>query len=189
MPFARASIRLAAWSAACLALQAAPAQSAEISVTFTAHHAYLGSDDGFFAGILLTGQDLFRVDLGQVVGKYIGETEKNLGLLFNRIGTGDVTLLFDEADALFGKRTDVKDANDRFADDFIVLDLAAGTWHGQVALGPDDGVREDGVYELAGRFADLTVTPVAAPSGLAALATALVLLGAATTGGRRRAAA
>ncbi|MEJ8853137.1 ATP-binding protein [Variovorax robiniae] len=58
---------------------------------------------------------LFRVDLAGVTSKWIGETEKNLGELFARAEHADVVLLFDEADSLFGKRTEVKDANDRYA--------------------------------------------------------------------------
>ncbi|AOF85222.1 ATPase associated with various cellular activities family protein [Hydrogenophaga sp. RAC07] len=61
------------------------------------------------------GMPLYRVDLASVTSKYIGETEKNLGELFARAESAEVIILFDEADALFGKRTDVKDANDRFA--------------------------------------------------------------------------
>ncbi len=61
------------------------------------------------------GMPLYRVDLASVTSKYIGETEKNLGELFARAEHAEVILLFDEADALFGKRTEVKDANDRFA--------------------------------------------------------------------------
>ena len=58
---------------------------------------------------------LFRIDLSQVVNKYIGETEKNLRRLFDAADSCDVILFFDEADALFGKRTEVKDAHDRYA--------------------------------------------------------------------------
>ena len=61
------------------------------------------------------GLPLYRVDLAAVTSKYIGETEKNLAQLFARAEHAEVLLLFDEADALFGKRTDVKDSNDRFA--------------------------------------------------------------------------
>jgi len=61
------------------------------------------------------GMPLYRVDLASVTSKYIGETEKNLAQLFARAEHAEVVLLFDEADALFGKRTDVKDSNDRFA--------------------------------------------------------------------------
>ncbi|MGD1873301.1 MAG: ATP-binding protein [Mastigocoleus sp.] len=59
--------------------------------------------------------DLYRIDLSAVVSKYIGETEKNLGKVFDAAETGGVILLFDEADALFGKRSEVKDSHDRHA--------------------------------------------------------------------------
>jgi len=59
--------------------------------------------------------DLYRVDLSQVVSKYIGETEKNLSRVFHAAEKGGGILLFDEADALFGKRSDVKDSHDRYA--------------------------------------------------------------------------
>lgn len=62
-----------------------------------------------------TGLPLYRIDLSQVVNKYIGETEKNLARVFDAAEKMRCILLFDEADALFGKRTEVKDANDRFA--------------------------------------------------------------------------
>ncbi len=58
---------------------------------------------------------MFRIDLSQVVNKYIGETEKNLKRLFDAASAADAILFFDEADALFGKRTEVKDAHDRYA--------------------------------------------------------------------------
>src|SRR5690606_10867649 len=61
------------------------------------------------------GLPLYRVDLASVTSKYIGETEKNLSQLFARAEHAEVVLMFDEADALFGKRTDVKDSNDRYA--------------------------------------------------------------------------
>jgi hypothetical protein len=61
------------------------------------------------------GLPLYRVDLAAVTSKYIGETEKNLAQLLARAEQAEVVLLFDEADSLFGKRTDVRDANDRFA--------------------------------------------------------------------------
>lgn len=62
-----------------------------------------------------TSRPVFRVDLSLVVSKYIGETEKNLGQLFNEAEHKDWILFFDEADALFGKRTATKGANDRYA--------------------------------------------------------------------------
>jgi AAA+ superfamily predicted ATPase len=59
--------------------------------------------------------DLYRVDLSQVVNKYIGETEKNLRRVFDAAEESGSVLLFDEADALFGKRSEVKDSHDRYA--------------------------------------------------------------------------
>ena len=61
------------------------------------------------------GKDLYRVDLNAVVSGYIGETEKNLGRVFNAAKDSHAVLFFDEADALFGKRADVKDSADRDA--------------------------------------------------------------------------
>jgi hypothetical protein len=60
-------------------------------------------------------QDLYRVDLSSVVSKYIGETEKNLSAAFDEAERAGAVLFFDEADALFGKRTEVRDAHDRYA--------------------------------------------------------------------------
>jgi hypothetical protein len=59
--------------------------------------------------------DLYRIDLSAVVSKYIGETEKNLRRVFDAAEDGGAVLLFDEADALFGKRSEVKDSHDRYA--------------------------------------------------------------------------
>jgi len=61
------------------------------------------------------GLDLYRIDLSTVVSKYIGETEKNLARIFAEATTSNAILFFDEADALFGKRTQVRDAHDRYA--------------------------------------------------------------------------
>jgi hypothetical protein len=61
------------------------------------------------------GLDLYRIDLSAVVSKYIGETEKNLKRVFDAAEEGGAILLFDEADALFGKRSEVKDSHDRYA--------------------------------------------------------------------------
>lgn len=61
------------------------------------------------------GLDLYRIDLGQVVSKYIGETEKNLANTFEAAEASGAVLFFDEADALFGKRSEVKDSHDRYA--------------------------------------------------------------------------
>jgi len=76
-----------------------------------------GTGKTLVAGWLATklGLPLYRVDLASVVSKYIGETEKNLATLLARAEYSEIVLLFDEADSLFGKRTDIKDSNDRFA--------------------------------------------------------------------------
>lgn len=62
-----------------------------------------------------TGKDVYRIDLSRVVSKYIGETEKNLSHLFDKAVDKNWILFFDEADALFGKRTDIRDAHDKYA--------------------------------------------------------------------------
>ncbi|MBZ0233658.1 MAG: ATP-binding protein, partial [Deltaproteobacteria bacterium] len=61
------------------------------------------------------GLELIRIDLSQVVSKWVGETEKNLGKIFDEAQDAAAMLLFDEADALFGKRTEVRSAQDRYA--------------------------------------------------------------------------
>jgi SpoVK/Ycf46/Vps4 family AAA+-type ATPase len=69
------------------------------------------------AGILAKelGLDIYKIDLSSVVSKYIGETEKQLSQIFREAQTSNAILLFYEADALFGKRSEVKDAHDRYA--------------------------------------------------------------------------
>jgi AAA+ superfamily predicted ATPase len=66
-----------------------------------------------------TGRDVYKVDLSLVVSKYIGETEKNLAKVFDQAQHKGWILFFDEADALFGKRTETKDAHDRYANQEI----------------------------------------------------------------------
>jgi ATP-dependent 26S proteasome regulatory subunit len=61
------------------------------------------------------GLDLFKIDLSTIVSKYIGETEKNLERIFSEAETSNAILFFDEADALFGKRSEVRDSHDRYA--------------------------------------------------------------------------
>jgi len=61
------------------------------------------------------GQDLYKIDLSMMVSKYIGETEKNLNRVFTEAQTSNAILFFDEADAIFGKRSEVKDSHDRYA--------------------------------------------------------------------------
>lgn len=100
--------------------------------------ARLGASAIIAAGL---GLELFRVDLSAVVSKYIGETERNLKQLFDEAERSGGVLLFDEADALFGKRSEVKDAHDRHANvevDYLrrmienydgVVILATGSQH------------------------------------------------------------
>src|SRR5205085_7472070 len=61
------------------------------------------------------GLDIYRIDLSRVMNKYIGETEKNLARLFDDAQAAGAILFFDEADAIFGKRAEVRDAHDRYA--------------------------------------------------------------------------
>jgi SpoVK/Ycf46/Vps4 family AAA+-type ATPase len=76
-----------------------------------------GTGKTLAAEVLAAALDLplYRVDLASVVSKYIGETEKNLRRLFDAADGGGAVLFFDEADALFGKRSEVKDSHDRYA--------------------------------------------------------------------------
>jgi len=73
-------------------------------------------------------RDLYRIDLSALAGKYIGETEKNLRRVFDAAEESNPVLFFDEADALFGKRTDVKDSHDRYANveiDYLLARIEA----------------------------------------------------------------
>ncbi|MEZ4399674.1 MAG: ATP-binding protein [Kofleriaceae bacterium] len=76
-----------------------------------------GTGKTMVAGVIAQelGLDMFRVDLARVVSKWVGETEKNLSEVFDAAEDGQVLILFDEADSLFSKRTDVKTSNDRYA--------------------------------------------------------------------------
>ena len=76
-----------------------------------------GTGKTMVAGIIADelGLDLYQIDLSKVVSKWVGETEKNLGELFDAAEAGHAILLFDEADALFAKRTQVQTVNDRYA--------------------------------------------------------------------------
>lgn len=80
-------------------------------------HGPPGTGKSMAAGVIgvQTGRPVYRIDLSQVSSKYIGETEKNLKIVFDRAQDKDWILFFDEADALFGKRTQVKDAHDKYA--------------------------------------------------------------------------
>ncbi|WP_260607570.1 ATP-binding protein [Chitinophaga polysaccharea] len=76
-----------------------------------------GTGKTFTASLLgkYTGRDVYKIDLSMVVSKYIGETEKNLETLFAKAADKGWIIFFDEADALFGKRTNVRDAHDKYA--------------------------------------------------------------------------
>jgi hypothetical protein len=76
-----------------------------------------GTGKTMTAGIIARdlGLDLYKIDLSGIVSKFIGETEKNLDRIFRASQSGNAILFFDEADALFGKRSEVKDAHDRYA--------------------------------------------------------------------------
>ena len=76
-----------------------------------------GTGKSLVAGVLARelGRAIYRIDLSRVVDKYIGETEKNLARVFDEAERAQAVLLFDEADSLFGKRTEIKSSNDRYA--------------------------------------------------------------------------
>jgi SpoVK/Ycf46/Vps4 family AAA+-type ATPase len=94
-----------------------------------------------------TGAPAYRIDLPAVVRKYIGETEKNISRLFEDAEAIGAILFFDEADALFGKRSEVKDAHDRYANLEVGYLLGRiDAYHGIVILAtnrrdaPDDAI-------------------------------------------------
>ena len=76
-----------------------------------------GTGKTMTAGVIAAdlGLDLYKIDLSGIVSKYIGETEKNLDRIFHAAESSNAILFFDEADALFGKRSEVTDAHDRYA--------------------------------------------------------------------------
>ena len=119
----------------------------------------------YFDGRLLTANDLQDdQSYSRSSVRYLGTLPDTLDRVFAPAAGGDWVLFFDEAYALFGKRTGVMDANDKYADDYVLLDLGRGTWHGRLYVaGTAD--TDEGVYDdLSGTFARLTA--VAAPAGL-----------------------
>jgi hypothetical protein len=80
------------------------------------------------------GTDVYRIDLSMVVSKYIGETEKNLSRIFDEADRKNWILFFDEADALFGKRTEMKDAHDRYANQEVAFLLQKIEDHNGVVI-------------------------------------------------------
>lgn len=81
-----------------------------------------------------TGKDVFRIDLSRIISKYIGETEKNLARLFDKAENKNWILFFDEADALFGKRTDIRDAHDKYANQEVAYLLQRIESYGGVVI-------------------------------------------------------
>ncbi|MES2734071.1 MAG: ATP-binding protein [Bacteroidota bacterium] len=94
-----------------------------------------------------TNKDVFRIDLSRVVSKYIGETEKNLSRLFDKAENKNWILFFDEADALFGKRTDIRDAHDKYANQEVayLLQRIEG-YHGLVILATNQRANIDEAF-------------------------------------------
>ncbi|MEM7676328.1 MAG: ATP-binding protein, partial [Myxococcota bacterium] len=93
------------------------------------------------------GLDLFRIDLSAMVSKYIGETSKNIERILSAAERLDVVLFFDEADALFGKRTEIKDAHDRFANtDTNYLLQAIEAWPGVAILASNKRMNLDEAF-------------------------------------------
>jgi SpoVK/Ycf46/Vps4 family AAA+-type ATPase len=114
-----------------------------------------GSGKSMAAKALATeiGLDIYRIDLGAVVNKYIGETEKNLARVLETAETKDVILLFDEADALFGQRTEVRDAHDRYANiDANYLLQRIEQYSGLVILATNNKKQLDPVLLRRARF-------------------------------------
>jgi ATPase family associated with various cellular activities (AAA) len=94
-----------------------------------------------------TGRSVFKVDLSSVVSKYIGETEKNLSNLFQKAENKNWILFFDEADALFGKRTNVKSSNDRFANQEVSYLLQRiETFNGLIVLASNNKANMDDAF-------------------------------------------
>jgi SpoVK/Ycf46/Vps4 family AAA+-type ATPase len=106
-----------------------------------------------------TGRHVYKVDLSTVVSKYIGETEKNLAGLFDRAEHKEWILFFDEADALFGKRTQVRDAHDRYANQEISFLLQRiETYNGLIILASNLASHVDEAF--ARRFEQLVHFPM-----------------------------
>ncbi len=97
--------------------------------------------------------DLYKVDLSTVISKYIGETEKNLSRIFKEAETSNAILFFDEADALFGKRTEVNDAHDRYANiEVSYLLQKMEEYNGIVVLASNFRVNMDDAFVRRIRF-------------------------------------
>jgi hypothetical protein len=106
-----------------------------------------------------TGHEVYKIDLSVVISKYIGETEKNLAHLFDKAENKAWILFFDEADALFGKRTQVRDAHDRYANQEVSFLLQrVETYNGLVILASNLATNVDEAF--ARRFEQLIHFPL-----------------------------
>jgi hypothetical protein len=129
-----------------------------------------GTGKTLTAGLLgnTAGREVYRVDLSLVVSKYIGETEKNLSRVFDRAQRQDWILFFDEADALFGKRTETKDAHDRYANQEVAYLLQRlETFDGVVVLASN--MRDNLDPAFARRFESVIYFPLPRPAERLAL--------------------
>lgn len=94
-----------------------------------------------------TGKDVFRIDLSRIISKYIGETEKNLSKLFDKAEHKNWILFFDEADALFGKRTGIRDAHDKYANQEVAYLLQrVESYNGLVILASNQRANIDDAF-------------------------------------------
>ncbi|PPK73943.1 ATPase family protein associated with various cellular activities (AAA) [Methylobacter tundripaludum] len=94
-----------------------------------------------------SGKAVFRIDLSRVVSKYIGETEKNLSRLFDKAENKNWILFFDEADALFGKRTDIRNAHDKYANQEVAYLLQRiESYNGVVILASNQRANIDDAF-------------------------------------------
>lgn len=115
-----------------------------------------------------TGRDVYRIDLSMVVSKYIGETEKNLARVFDQAQHKGWILFFDEADALFGKRSETRDAHDRYANQEIAFLLQRiETFDGIAILASN--ARENIDDAFARRFESIIYFPLPRPEERARL--------------------
>ncbi len=109
-----------------------------------------------------TGREVYKVDLSMVISKYIGETEKNLAALFDKAENKDWILFFDEADALFGKRSTLRDAHDRYANQEVSFLLQrVETFDGLVILASNLAANVDEAF--ARRFEQMIHFPMPRP--------------------------
>ena len=120
-----------------------------------------GTGKTFTATLLgkATGREVYRVDLSLVISKYIGETEKNLAALFDKAEHKDWILFFDEADALFGKRSALRDSHDRYANQEVSFLLQrVEIFHGLVVLASNLASNVDEAF--ARRFEQVIYFPM-----------------------------